>query len=139
MSACKQQHWFHHISEPEQGDYGSRGVGREKYKQVARILKHLRDELHDHEPRLAQPTNSMISHLVFNCPPPIFDQGDWQEIITNALQFLQKASDNTSLYTQHFTHQDTDTPLFPNNELFDEHDVYLFCSALLTHLANELN
>lgn len=136
MNTCTQE-WFHHISEPEQF-YSSGRNGREKYKQVARILKYLRDELNEADPILAKPTNSMIDHLVFNCPAPLFDKGDWQTIIHHVLEFLLKASDNISQRTRHFTRQDGVSPLFPNNDLFDEHDVFCFCRALLDYLEQEL-
>ncbi len=137
------QEWFRHIREPDneknQIHHRGAGKGREKYKQTARILKHLRNELNLTTPNLAKPTDAMIEHLVFNCPAPLFDSDDWPAVINAALLFLKSACDNTSPGTQHFTRQDGHTPLFPNNELYDEQDVYCFCDHLLRQLELDNN
>lgn len=142
------QDWFRHIRESAQfathnshtNKYdGHSGTGREKYKQVARILKHLRNSLDADtdliKVKVTQPTDAMIENLVFNCPAPLFDSDDWPTIINTVLLFLKNACDNTTPATRHFTRQDGHTPLFPNGDLYDELDVYRFCEVLLNQLA----
>lgn len=104
-----------------------------KYKQLARIFRHLRDELHHCNPRLAKPTTTMIEHLVFNCPLPLLNGDDWQEIIQNVLQYMIDHLTPTHFDEELFLRSDGNLPLFPNEELFDQHDAYLFAKAILTH------
>ena len=40
-----------------------------RYRQVARIIKHLRPGLEQRHPHLAQPSGWMIDCLLYNCPP----------------------------------------------------------------------
>jgi len=101
-----------------------------RYKQLARIFRHLRDELHSLQPRLAQPTSTMIEHLVFNCPLSLLQGQDWQQIIEEVLLYLMKQLDPAIYQEDLFIRVNSNRALFPNEELFDSHDAYLFSKAL---------
>ncbi len=108
-----------------------------KYRQVARIILHLRDELHQQMPQMAMPTSWMINCLVFNCPASDFEGDNWQDIV-NAV--LDRISDDMARdYGGECQYCQTDgtTPLFPNQDLYDETDAYHFCQRLLQHLEHE--
>ncbi|GAB3094871.1 hypothetical protein GCM10027217_08350 [Pseudomaricurvus hydrocarbonicus] len=102
-----------------------------KYKQLARIVGHLRNDLHLQQPRLAMPTTAMIEHLLFNCPLSLLNGDDWQKIITDVLQYLISQLDPLKYTDDLFLRYDCDQPLFPNEELFDQQDAYLFAQTLL--------
>lgn len=102
-----------------------------RYKQLTRIFRHLRDELHELEPRLAKPTSSMIEHLVFNCPLSLLQSENWQQVIEDALHYLLKQLHPAYFQEDLFIRIDSDQALFPNEELFDPQDAYLFAKALL--------
>lgn len=101
------------------------------YKQLARIFRHLRDELHEQNPRLAKPTSSMIEHLVFNCPLALLQNEDWQQVIEDVLRYLMKQLHPAYYRDELFIRVDSNQALFPNEELFDPQDAYLFSKALL--------
>lgn len=101
------------------------------YKQLARIFRHLRDDLHEQQPRLAKPTSAMIEHLVFNCPLSLLQGDDWQNIIQDVLHYLTRQLHPAFYQDDLFIRSDSNRPLFPNEELFDPHDAYVFAKALL--------
>ncbi|MAZ87067.1 MAG: hypothetical protein CL693_05445 [Cellvibrionaceae bacterium] len=102
-----------------------------RYKQLARIFRHLRDELHEHQPRLAKPTSAMIEHLVFNCPLSLLQGEDWQRIIEDVLHYLLKHLHPSYYQEDIFIRTDSNSALFPNEELFDPQDAFVFAKALL--------
>ncbi len=102
-----------------------------KYKQLVRILRHLRDDLHKIQPQLAMPTVAMLEHMVFNCPLPMLQGDNWQQIIDRSLHYLIDHLDPVTGDDEVFLRSDVDEPLFPNEELFDAQDAYLFARALL--------
>ncbi len=102
-----------------------------RYKQLARIFRHLRDELHDSQPRLAKPTSVMIEHLVFNCPLALLQGDDWQFIIEDVLHYLLKHLHPNYFQDDIFIRADSNSALFPNEELFDPQDAFVFAKALL--------
>lgn len=102
-----------------------------KYKQLARILLHLRNDLHLDQPQLAMPTSAMIEHLVFNCPLSLLEGDDWQQIIIHTLDYLIRQLGPSGSTDDLFLRSDCDQPLFPNEELFDSQDAYLFARTLL--------
>ncbi|NIB41970.1 hypothetical protein HBA55_20355 [Pseudomaricurvus alkylphenolicus] len=104
-----------------------------RYRQVARIIKHLRDEIHAIQPRLAKPTTAMIDHLVFNCPLHLLQQDDWQKVIIDVLEYMIEHLDPLNYQEDLFTRCDRPQPLFPNEELFDQQDSLIFAQALLLH------
>lgn len=113
------------------------------YKQVARIIKHLRRELASHNPELAMPTGWMIDNLIYNCPPetyhdsPNHETCDWYTLVMNALAFVKQHTEVSS--PVQFIRTDGNTPLFPNHELYDELDAHRFSSALLDYLQQQLH
>lgn len=122
-----------HFQEPESSSRPSR-----KYRQVSRLLKHLREELAARHPRLNLPTSWMIDNLVLNCPPVLFSGDNWHIILQKVLSYLSLQTDATHFATCRLCQSDG-SPLFPNDELFDEQDTYCFCSYLLEYLDADLN
>jgi len=126
-----------------------------KYKQVARIICHIRDDIHAKYPQVIMPTRRMIECLVFNA----FDQKikhastntnisndknneDWHSLVIETLKNLRDLTDAGLFETTNhcsFTKTDGTTPLFPSFELFDEWDAHKFSQTLLFHLQKELN
>ncbi|MBR9908899.1 MAG: hypothetical protein GYB33_00950 [Gammaproteobacteria bacterium] len=102
-----------------------------KYSQLCQRLVQLRDQLHKHNPRLAKPTGAMIEHLVFNCPLQLLEDDDWQTVIYRVLCYLEVQMSPANDARHYFIRSDRDAPLFPNEELFDEHDAFLFAKVLL--------
>lgn len=114
------------VCEPDVVTYSA----NHRYKQLARIFRHLRDELHHHQPRLAKPTSAMIEHLVFNCPLSLLQGENWQQIIEDVLLYWITQLDPRVYQDDFFIRTDSNTALFPNEELFDCHDALLFSKAL---------
>lgn len=102
-----------------------------KYKQLSRILLHLRNDLHLEQPHLAMPTSAMIEHLVFNCPLSLLEGDDWQQIIIHTLDYLIDQLGPGGNADDLFLRSDCNQLLFPNEELFDSQDAYLFARTLL--------
>ncbi len=102
-----------------------------RYRQLTRILRHLRDQLHRQQPHLAMPTSRMIDQLVSNCPLGALQGDDWSQAVADALQFLQRQLHPLHFDPALFYCADCDAPLFPNEELFDPYDAWLFVNALL--------
>lgn len=113
---------------------------RSQYKQVARILCHLRNELREQTPQLDMPSNWMISCLVYNVWNGIETRpGDWQGRVVDVLQAIRTQTNVGLERPCHFVQPDGLTPLFPNADAFDEWDAYRFSQALLYHLEKDLN
>lgn len=109
---------------------------RHKYRQLSRILLHLRNDLHLQQPQLAMPTSNMLEQLVYNCPANLLNSDDWQQSIIRVLEYLLEQLHPRHDLTpgaawQGFLRYDNRQPLFPNDELFDPHDAYLFAQTLL--------
>lgn len=109
-------------------------------KQVARIIQHLRNELKTAFPQLKMPSYEMISYLTYNAFTDHVDHQDgWQSLVIEVLKTIREQT-NVGLDSHcPFTLLDGKTPLFPNNELFDEWDAFRFSQALLHYLEKELN
>lgn len=108
------------------------------YKQIARIICHIRDNVHRRYPQIIMPTRSMIDALVFNsCNPQKFTGNNWQEVVDNTLLTLKEKTDVGIEGHCHFTLTDGETPLFPNAELFDEWDAHRFSLALIHYLKDD--
>lgn len=118
------------------------GPNSKRHKQVARIIKHLRPELGEQHPALAQPTGWMVDCLVHNCPISLLlvtsdaasldsdDPADWQGVVSRALIYIaDTVVDPANPFVQL-----NGKPLFPNHELFDERDAQLFCQSLADYL-----
>lgn len=108
------------------------GVRRSRHKQVARIICHLRDELHQVDPKLNMPTRWMIENLVSNACDE--RSGDWEAIIITTLKTIRSLINAHLRGSYAFTLRDNVNPLFPNDELFDEWDAFRFCQALIQHM-----
>lgn len=109
---------------------------RHRYRQLSRILLHLRNDLHGQQPQLALPTNSMLEHLVSNCPAYLLDNEDWQQCIIGVMEYLlaqlsPSVDDTADTAGLTFLRYDNLQPLFPNEELFDPQDACRFAQALL--------
>ena len=102
-----------------------------RYRQLTRILRHLRDELQQQHTPLALPTSNMIDQLVANCPLGALRCDNWSVAVTQSLQFLEQQLDPLNFDPGLFYRADRDAPLFPNEELFDPYDAWLFVRALL--------
>ena len=130
------------------GDFGSNNTRRFAFgnaasvrcKQVARIIQHLRNELKIAFPQLKMPSYDMISHLTYNAfTEHTHHQDGWQALVIDILRTMREQT-NVGLDSHcPYTLLDGKTPLFPNNELFDEWDAFRFSQALLHYLEKELN
>ncbi len=118
-----------------------------KYKQVARIICHIRDDIHAKYPQVIMPTRRMIECLVFNAfndnnTGLSKDNEDWHSLVIETLKNLRNLTDAGLFEVKNhcnFTETDGTTPLFPSFELFDEWDAHKFSQTLLFHLQKELN
>ncbi len=110
-----------------------------RYSQAARILKHLRDELHLINPKPPQLTSTMIDHLVFNCPVHLVQGDDWQLITIDVIDYFIEHLDPLMYKSDFFMRSDRPMPLFPNEELFDEFDTFNFFQQLLQFTHNEFS
>ncbi|MGH1471351.1 MAG: hypothetical protein ACRBCS_09170 [Cellvibrionaceae bacterium] len=118
-----------------------------KYKQIARIICHIRDEIYTQYPHIIMPTRHMIECLVYNA---FLDTNEntsvknWHYLVIETLKNLRDQTDTrlsdgaTEGYCD-FTETDGVTRLFPSLELFDEWDAHKFSQTLLFHLDKELN
>lgn len=117
-------------------DRGSRQTSR--HRQAARIIKHLCDDIQRVSPALPIPSGRVIECLIKSCPSELIDGDNWQLSITKVLDYLSDATLASNFSSECFTCHDHETPLFPNQEGFDEHDCHNFCESLLSYLAAEL-
>lgn len=139
-----------HIASPSDSYHSSsKQKHAHKYKQVARIICHIRDEIYSEYPQIIMPTRRMIECLVYNAfeertEDKSSDNEDWYQLVIETLKNLRDLTDaslnegNTEGYC-HFTETDGVTRLFPSYELFDEWDAHKFSQTLLYHLNKELN
>ncbi|TQV84769.1 hypothetical protein FKG94_04410 [Exilibacterium tricleocarpae] len=111
---------------------------KSKYRQVARIITHLRNELHQQHPQLAMPTSWMIECLVFNCPASDFNGDNWQDIVNAVLDRISDDMARDYGRECHYHQTDGTTPLFPNHDLYDETDAYHFCQRLSQYLEKDM-
>ncbi|MGI1678716.1 MAG: hypothetical protein K6L75_08300 [Cellvibrionaceae bacterium] len=119
-----------------------------KYKQISRIICHIRDEIYTQYPQIIMPTRRMIECLVFNAFRNHNNKNvtaeDWHHLVIETLKNLRDLTDSdltergTEGYCD-FTETDGVTRLFPSFELFDEWDAHKFSQTLLYHLDKELN
>ncbi|MEX1033535.1 MAG: hypothetical protein WDZ30_09255 [Cellvibrionaceae bacterium] len=107
---------------------------RLRHKQVARIICHLRDDLHGSHPQLNMPTRWMIECLVANGYREAHEE--WQAIVIETLKNVRNLASANLHSNQGFTRLDGKTPLFPNDQLFDEWDAFRFCQTLLQYLGS---
>jgi len=125
----------------QQKNYAAKNLsnGQLIYKQVARIICHIRDTIHTQYPQLIMPSRQMIEYLAFNsCDPSKFSE-NWHQLLVDTLTNLRDLTDVGLEDSCAFTHPDGTTPLFPNFELFDEWDAHRFSQAMLLHIDTELN
>lgn len=119
-----------------EGYYQRRSRQSSKHRQAARIIKHLSEDIQRVSPALAVPSGRVIECLIKSCPSELIDGSNWQLSISRVLDCLSEAT--AAGDGESFTCHDHSTPLFPNQEGFDEQDCHLFCESLLTYLATEL-
>lgn len=111
---------------------------RIRYKQVARIIKHLCKDLAKQRPDVAMPTGWMVDNLLFNCPSDVFHQPHWQSMVIELLNHLVHMTSCQQADSIHWQRHDSDNPLFPNHDFYDEQDAHRFCCALLDYLHAEI-
>jgi hypothetical protein len=91
------------------------------------------------------PTGWMIDCLVSNCPPSVLSgpsttKGgigsgpEWLPMIVNILSYIADHTSSNTPSPVDFYQIDSNTPLFPNHEIFDDYDAYRFSTALLQHI-----
>lgn len=120
-------------------DSFDRGVRQtSRHRQAARIIKHLCDDMQRVSPALSIPSGRVIECLIKSCPSELIDGDNWQLSITKVLDYLSDATLASNFSGECFTCHDHETPLFPNQEGFDEQDCHNFCECLLSYLATEL-
>jgi|GEM_PF-5594196 len=116
------------------------------HKQLAKILRHLRDELHKQQPQQALPSSWMIRCLV-NCYYRS-QQNHPQETVTShnnhrtLADFLIQTEALTYRATdiaEYFVELDGKTSLFPNTELFGPQHVREFTRTALQQLDIKTN
>ena len=108
-----------------------------KCRQVARIIRYLRDTVLSEHWELAKPTSWMLDCLVANCPDEDFEGENWNLVIYRVLCRIKQLTDATQQTEQTLFQLDGSTPLFPNEELYDELDAHRFCDALLQYMTEE--
>lgn len=112
---------------------------RSRHRQLARIICHLRDELHHNEPKLSMPTRWMVESLVFNAwDDQILRSSDWESMVLATLKTVRSLINSHLRGNYVFTQRDNANPLFPNDELFDEWDAFRFCQSLIQHMEQAL-
>lgn len=121
------------------GDSFNRGAQQtSRHRQAARIIKHLCEDIQRVSPTLSIPSGRVIECLIKSCPSELIDGDNWQLSITKVLDYLSDATLASNFSSECFTCHDHETPLFPNQEGFDEQDCHFFCDSLLDYLAAEL-
>lgn len=101
-----------------------------RLKQVSRIIRHLRDQLQQTQPRLAAPSDSAIESMLESCPAILLSGDDWQQIIGDILSHLSKRFNDKVLAHEPRLHCGRTTTL---RAIFDDKEALAFTSALLEH------
>ncbi|MGQ9425405.1 hypothetical protein ACXYTJ_07045 [Gilvimarinus sp. F26214L] len=110
-------------------------IQRSRRKQLARIICHLRDDLHVTYPRLAMPSRWLIENLLCNVPDEdLLQTESWDTLVVEILKKIRRLADASLNKEYEFTRCEDSGPLFPNAERFDQWDVFRFCQTLLRHL-----
>jgi hypothetical protein len=115
--------------------YVDKPTGTRIQRQISRMIKHLRDQYHIHNPLHAMPSSWLIEELVINAAKSYILQCDnWQLRVRMTLkQIIRDTSYDDCLYIN----SRTNLPLFPNNELFDAWEVHQAMKELLNYLDDE--
>ena len=115
--------------------YIDKPMGTRIQRQISRMIKHLRDQYHTHNPLHAMPSSWLIEELVINAAKSYILQCDnWQLRVRMTLkQIIRDTSYDDCLYIN----SRTNLPLFPNNELFDAWEVHQTMIQLLNYLDDE--
>lgn len=104
---------------------------RSQRKQVVGVLKHLVKEMNQQGCSCNLPTQWMLQSLVYNCLNEQWHDTDWHHL----LQRLATRWASGELNQENQPLQpDGITPLYPNDELWDDIDVERFGQALHDHL-----
>ena len=112
--------------------YVDKPTGTRVQRQISRMIKHLRDQYHTHNPLHAMPSSWLIEELVINAAKAyILQCENWQLRVRLTLkQIIRDTSYDDCLYIN----SRNSLPLFPNNELFDTWEVHLAMNELLNYL-----
>lgn len=78
----------------------------------------------------------MIEHLLANCPSPLFKTERSDQALYRCLCHLEYAMSPSNSDENVFTRAQSEQALFPNEELFDEQDAFMFAKSAL-HLLRQ--
>jgi len=110
-----------------------------KCRQVARIIKHLRCDLEEYNPKVPLPSAWLIDATVGICPVHILDGKNWQATLVKVLNYLIAATAKKPSNSDYYPNNDGYSNIHFNNSLFDEDDCHQFYLALLDYLSDEFD
>lgn len=107
-------------------------------KRMAKIIRHLRDDIAPLYPQQKMPSSWLIKCLIRNVRDENGFCEPWERYTLKILCKIHKKSKCHDTMSP-FYEQDDTTPLFPNQEGYTLYDVEFFCSAATKHLSKQLN
>jgi len=110
-----------------------------KCRQLARIIKHLRDDLEQYAPQVPRPSSELIDATVGICPAHILNGDNWQSTLVQVLNYLIAATAHQQNTGEPFDSTDGYANIHFDNNLFAESECHHFYLALLDYLSCEFD
>ncbi len=106
--------------------------GTLEQRQIARMIKHLRDQYQDHHPTESMPSDWLLEQLIINgAKPCVLAQTNW---LSSVRSTLQEIIIDTSYADCQYINNDNFMPLFPNSELYETWEVHNAMKKLLKYM-----
>lgn len=109
--------------------------GNREQRQIARMVRHLRDQYLERNPNVAMPSDWLLEQLVINgAKRTVLSKDGWQLRVTLTLkEIILDCSYPDCLYINNHNN----LPLFPNSELFEPWEIHEAMKRLLAYLNDE--
>ena len=112
--------------------YIDKPAGTRVQRQISRMIKHLVDQYRIKNPKHSMPSSWLIDELVINAAKSyILQHTNWQLRVRMTVKQIMQ---DTSYEDCSYINSRNNSPLFPNNELFDVWEVHLAMKVLLSSL-----
>jgi len=106
--------------------------GNLEQRQIARMIRHLRDQYHDRNPQQSMPSDWLLEQLVINgAKQCVLAKKNWQIKVRSTLKEIIL---DTSYPDCQYINNHNYMPLFPNSELYEPWEVHHAMKSLLGFL-----
>lgn len=119
------------IKEPSR-IYIKNPCGTREQRQIARMVRHLRDQYHELKPQQSMPSDWLLEQLVINgAKKCILAKEGWHLKVRLTLKEIIL---DTSYPDCQYINNHNSMPLFPNSELYEPWEVHQAMKSLLSYL-----